>query len=83
MFGADGYVSHGKFYMWHYYSDSVYANSQALFDTGNIIPPQSPIARDVTSNIVKMIMIEKAWHTRFGQPASSTQAQANAASVLR
>jgi hypothetical protein len=83
MFGADGYVSHGKFYMWHYYSDSVYANSQAFFDTGNIIPPQSPIARDVTSNIVKIIMIEKAWHTRFAQPDSSTQAQANAASVLR
>jgi len=83
MFGADGYVSHGKFYMWHYYSDSVYANSQALFDIGNFVPPQSPIARDVTSNIVKMIMIEKAWHTRFGQPASSTQAQATPASALR
>jgi hypothetical protein len=83
MFGADGYVSHDKFYMWHYYSDSVYANSQAFFDIGNFIPPQSPVARDVSTNIIKMIMIEKAWHTRFSQPDTSTQAQASAAPILR
>ena len=68
-FGADGYTSQGKFYMWNYFSDSVYANSQALFDMPDFVPRNSPTALKVTSNIATMAALEKAWHTHFARPS--------------
>lgn len=68
MFGADGYTSQGKFYMWNYFSDSVYENSRAVFELPDFIPRTSAIARTVTSNIATMDALEAAWHRRFAQP---------------
>ncbi len=68
VFGADGYVTHDKFYMWHYYSDMVYGNKEAFFDDSNFIMRQSPIARDVTSNIRSMIDLQATWQSRFARP---------------
>ncbi|MGH9775089.1 MAG: sulfatase-like hydrolase/transferase [Candidatus Acidiferrales bacterium] len=71
VFGADGYQSDGKFFMWHYLSDSVYVNSQAVFDTSDIVPRQSPVARDVTFHLATIIALEKAWHVQFAAPAAN------------
>jgi hypothetical protein len=70
-FGADGYASRGKFYMWNYFSDSVFANSEALFDMTDFLPPQSPLSRHVTSQITQLVTLEKAWHVHFGQVPSA------------
>jgi membrane-anchored protein YejM (alkaline phosphatase superfamily) len=76
-FGADGYYSQGNFFMWHYLSDVVYVNSQARFDTSEIVPRYSSQAGDVTRSITKMVGLEKAWHARFSEPMPRrTQASA-------
>ena len=67
-FGADGYETDSRFYMWHYFSDSVYANSQAEFDMRNFIPRAAPLANDITSKISTMVALEKQWHQKFAQP---------------
>ncbi|MGH9575165.1 MAG: LTA synthase family protein, partial [Candidatus Acidiferrales bacterium] len=66
-FGADGYETDSRFYMWHYFSDSVYANSQADFDMRNFIPRTAPLASDITSKISTMVALEKQWHQKFAQ----------------
>src|ERR1700733_1777631 len=68
LFGADGFVARDKFYMWHYYSDMVYENKVAFFDDSNFIMRQSPIARDVTSNIRSMVDLQATWQSRFARP---------------
>jgi phosphoglycerol transferase MdoB-like AlkP superfamily enzyme len=65
MFGADGYASGGQFFMWHYFSDTIYKKSSAEFDPSDIISRRSAAAEDVTNNISTMIALEKAWHPRF------------------
>lgn len=67
-FGADGYETDSRFYMWHYFSDSVYANSQPEFGMRNFIPRTAPLANDITSTISTMVALEKQWHQRFAQP---------------
>ena len=66
-FGADGYETDSRFYMWHYFSDSVYANSQPEFDMRNFIPRAAPIANGITSKIATMVALEKQWHQRFAE----------------
>jgi hypothetical protein len=65
MFGADGYASGGQFFMWHYFSDTVYKKPTAEFDPSDIIPRRSAAATDVTNTISTIIALEKAWHPRF------------------
>lgn len=69
MFGADGYTSGGQFYMWHYFSDTVYQKPIAEFDASDIVSRQSTVAGDVTSNILTMGALESAWHAKFAPPA--------------
>jgi hypothetical protein len=79
--GADGYAERGRFYMWHYYSDMVYANSAATFDDTNFIMRQSPAGRDVTSKIGTMVDLQATWQSRFAvQGASDYSAAATATS---
>ncbi len=70
-FGADGYETDSRFYMWHYFSNSVYVNSQAEFDMRNFVPKAAPLATQVTSKISTMVALEKQWHERFAQTPSS------------
>jgi arylsulfatase A-like enzyme len=65
MFGADGYTQGGQFFMWHYFSDSVYQKSIPEFDPSDITPRKSAVAHAVTSNILTMGSLERAWHARF------------------
>jgi phosphoglycerol transferase MdoB-like AlkP superfamily enzyme len=66
MFGADGYSAGGRqFFMWHYFSDSVYEKSTPEFDSTDIIPRESAAATEATTNILDMLALEKAWHHRF------------------
>ncbi len=73
LFGADGYTSQGRFFMWHYFSDTIYKNSAAEFDPSDIVPRRSSVAQDVTSDISTMVALENAWHRKFSQPAATTQ----------
>jgi Sulfatase len=73
MFGADGYASGGQFFMWHYFSDTIYKKSSAEFDPSDIVPRRSATARSVASDISSMVAIEKAWHRRFSQSTPQTQ----------
>jgi len=68
LFGADGYTTQGKFFMWHYDSDMIYENKQAFFDDTNFIMRKSPIGRDVTSNIRSMVDLQATWQSRFARP---------------
>jgi hypothetical protein len=65
MFGADGYTSDGQFLMWHYFSDTVYEKSSAVFYPSDILMRGSMAAQDATSKITTMAALEKAWHHRF------------------
>lgn len=67
MFGADGYTSQGQFFMWHYFSDTVYKRTSAEFDPSDIVPRRSSTAQDVTAEISTMVALEKAWHRKFSQ----------------
>jgi Sulfatase len=69
MFGADGYTSQGQFFMWHYFSDTVYEKTSAEFDPSDIVSRRSSTARDVTAEISTMVALEKAWHRKFSQSA--------------
>jgi phosphoglycerol transferase MdoB-like AlkP superfamily enzyme len=73
LFGADGYTSQGQFYMWHYFSDTIYKTGSAEFDPSDIVPRRSPTAQDVTTDISTMVGLEKAWHRRFSHSASQPQ----------
>ena len=81
MFGADGYASGGQFFMWHYFSNTIYAKSSAEFESSDIIPRRSATAESVADNISGMVAIEKAWHRRFSPSASP--AQGNSASATK
>jgi phosphoglycerol transferase MdoB-like AlkP superfamily enzyme len=65
MFGADGYAEAGQFFMWHYFSDSVYQKSMPEFDPSDITPRKSVLARDVTSHILTIRALDRAWHAKF------------------
>jgi Sulfatase len=65
IFGADGYYSKGKFYMWNHLSDSVYVNSEAKFDTTDIVPNNSQTAEEVRQTILTVLALQKAWHNKF------------------
>jgi phosphoglycerol transferase MdoB-like AlkP superfamily enzyme len=73
MFGADGYTSQGQFYMWHYFSDTIYKNGSAEFDPSDIVPRRSATAQDVTGDIATIVALEKAWHHKFSQPGLGAQ----------
>jgi arylsulfatase A-like enzyme/uncharacterized membrane protein len=82
-FGADGYASDGKFYMWNYFSDSIYINSQAVFDMSDFVPRTSPQAQDVVSNIAALTALEKAWHSHFADATQTLPSNSSLASSLR
>jgi arylsulfatase A-like enzyme len=70
MFGADGYTEGGnEFFMWHYFSGTVYEKTSAEFDPSDIVPRRSPVAETVTSQITSMVALEKAWHKKFSAAA--------------
>lgn len=77
MFGADGYETHGEFYMWHYFSDTVYEKSSAVFYPSDILVRRSPTALGVTSKIMSIVALEKAWHHRFSEPQPANKALAS------
>ncbi len=83
MFGADGYTSHGEFYMWHYFSDTVYEKRSAEFDTTDIVPRLSPTSQQVTAKISEMVALEKAWHRKFSHSASRPQEKSAIATNVR
>ncbi len=68
MFGADGFTTDGQFYMWHYFSDTIYEKPVAEFDPSDIVPRRSPVAHTVTSDITSIVAIERAWHHKFSVP---------------
>lgn len=65
MFDADGYESRGQFFMWNYFSDTIYRKSSAEFDATDIVPRSSATARDVTTDLSTIVALEKAWHRKF------------------
>jgi arylsulfatase A-like enzyme len=69
MFGADGYTSQGQFFMWHYFSGTVYKKTSAEFDPSDIVPCRSSTAQEVTASISAIVALEKAWHRKFSQSA--------------
>jgi hypothetical protein len=69
MFGADGFTSQGQFFMWHYFSDTVYKKNSAEFDPSDIVPRRSSVAQDVTASIAAIVALEKAWHRKFSRSA--------------
>ena len=69
MFGADGFTSQGQFFMWHYFSDTVYKKNSAEFDPSDIVPRRSSAAQDVTASIGAIVALEKAWHRKFSRSA--------------
>ncbi|MGH9717001.1 MAG: sulfatase-like hydrolase/transferase [Candidatus Acidiferrales bacterium] len=69
-FGADGYASDGKFYMWNYLSDSVFENNKASFNLADAVPRDSAAEREVKTEIANLVQLEAAWHDRFCRPAS-------------
>jgi hypothetical protein len=69
MFGADGFTSQGQFFMWHYFSDTVYKKNSAEFDPSDIVPRRSSAAQDVTASIAAIVALEKAWHRKFSRSA--------------
>ncbi len=74
MFGADGYTGNGDFFMWHYFSDTVYQKQSAEFDPSDIVPRRSATAQTVTRDITTMVALEKAWHHKFSVSATSSDA---------
>jgi hypothetical protein len=73
MYGADGYTAHDEFFMWHYFSDTVYKKSRAEFDPDDIVPRRSEIGTAVPKDISTMVALERAWHQRFSQGTRQLQ----------
>jgi hypothetical protein len=83
MFGADGYTQGGQFFMWHYFSDTVYQKSTPEFDPSDIVSRKAALARDVTTNILTMGALEKAWHAKFSSASERPESRSTAVSGLR
>jgi phosphoglycerol transferase MdoB-like AlkP superfamily enzyme len=83
MFGADGYTRMGNFFMWHYFSNTIYKKSRAEFEPCDIVPRGSVTAQDVTDDITKMVALEKVWHRRFSQDPSRQQGATAVATNVR
>ena len=67
MFGADGYSSNGKFYMWSRVSGSVYASDRQHFIAADIVPPGSGLSDGVTRSISRMVGLQQVWDARFAK----------------
>ena len=70
MFGADGYHADGRFYMTNHMSDSVYANLRPHFDASTLVPASSPLHREVSLSIARMVGLQQVWATHFGRAGS-------------
>jgi len=64
-FGADGYYSDGKFFMWNRIFDSVYENSAPHFGPQNLVLKGSPSNFEVTRSISQMVGLQQVWETHF------------------
>jgi arylsulfatase A-like enzyme len=67
MFGADGYYSNGKFYMWSRVSGSVYANDRQHFTAADVVLPGTALSAGVKQSISRMAGLQQVWDARFAK----------------
>lgn len=65
-FGADGYYSDGRFYMWNHMSDSVYQKLTPHFETSDLVKGKLSLA-EVTLSLTRMVALQQVWVTHFDQ----------------
>ena len=61
LFGADGCVTEGRFFMWNRIHDRVYSGNRLKFGEDDYVPPGSPRHREFAQRIQAMDQIRKAW----------------------
>jgi len=67
LFDADGYHANGRFVMRNTFFDMVYVNSQLHFGAANAVPSTSPVYRQATDSIQRMVNLQQRWVEEFGR----------------
>jgi hypothetical protein len=70
-FGADGYHSGERFFMWNRMWGIVYENTEPHFDLRDIVPRDSPDSQEVHSIISRMVGFQQAWVAAVGRGRSA------------
>ncbi len=66
-FGADGYHSGERFFMWNRMWGIVYEHTEPHFDLRDIVPRDSPDSQEVPRFISRMVGFQQAWVASFGR----------------
>jgi hypothetical protein len=76
LFNADGYHAHDGFVMWNTFFDMVYANSHLHFGAANAVSSTSPVYRQATDSIQRMVTLQQRWVEEFGRGDRSARVTA-------
>jgi len=66
-FGADGYRSGDRFYMWNQISDTVSVSTQPHFEPGNVLLRDSSESREVIARIRRQVAFGQVWLERLSE----------------
>jgi phosphoglycerol transferase MdoB-like AlkP superfamily enzyme len=65
VFGADGFYSNGRYYMWNHMSDAVSTSRNPHFDVSDISPESSPIHDEVPRTVSLMAGLQQVVAAHF------------------
>ncbi len=66
-FGADGYRSGDRFYMWNQISDTVSVSTQPHFEPGNVLLRDSSESREVIARIRRQVAFGQVWLEKLSE----------------
>jgi Sulfatase len=64
-FGADGYHSGDRFYMWNQISDTVSVSGQLHFEPGNVLLRDSSESREIIARVRRLVAFGQVWRERL------------------
>ena len=70
VFGADGFYSQGRFYMWNRMSDAVYSRSDLHFEPADIVQCSTPMHDAVRESVNRMAGFQQVQTAQFGDSSS-------------
>jgi hypothetical protein len=70
LFGADGFYSKGRFYMWNRLSDAVYSRSDLHFSSADIVQGTAPLHNAVRESVNRMAGFQQVQTAQFGDSSS-------------
>ena len=61
MFGADGYSSGGRYFMWNHLTGAVYESDRLHFEVGDVVPGGSARYGEVVGHLKRAAALYEVW----------------------